>query len=155
MIIDHTFIRKWHTAEKTKSIRVKAVQSLFPDVLILQHVLLTTLEGNQRLSITNYVCLGDSGEPWQQSATALFKKYDPIDWDENGWIVMQPKPEYFREAYQVLDQDFSIHALWGEETPEGIIQSGCAGDYIVRDPNNHEDVWIVKQKTFENTYEIK
>lgn len=153
-------LTQWRSATKTKSIRAKLVTELI-DREVLPFVRLDTLEGFAEIGAHNYLCLGVAEEPWQQKPEKLFSAYTVEKQLADGWLVMSPKPGNAVEVIQVWDEKFSISALWG--TPAVIdpnigtehIQTGEMGDYIVRDPNNHKDVWIVKREIFDSTYEIK
>jgi hypothetical protein len=153
-------ITGWQSASKTKPIKAKPIQSLLSDEDVLTKFLLAALEGNQTLKANAIVCLGAAGDVWQQAPDRLLKKYKVTGFDENGWLICEPLPEHevdcFETELHTEPPGFSLKAKWGERQADGsFILFGEWGDFIVRDKNDHNDVWIVQKSLFLSTYEIK
>ena len=149
----------WQSAEKSATIHAMSSQVLLGSSSVLaDKLLLNTLEGNQQIG-NSMICLGATGDVWQQAPRKLLEKYTVTDVTVDGWLVCTSIPGVLSDVSEVLDQengnqDVYIPAQWGQDTPEGKIQMGKVGDFILRDPNNHDDVWIVARKFFLNTYKI-
>lgn len=151
----------WKTAKKTKPLKAKHMTAIMVDQSVAAKFLLSTLEGNQVLATDSFVCVGADDDAWQQSGTALFKKYNVTAADKDGWMVCTPKPEVAAEALEVLvtmttdSPDFEIVGQWGQKNEAGeLIQNGVVGDYLCRRPADNSDVWVVARKVFLNTYEF-
>jgi hypothetical protein len=151
-------------ATKTKCIKAKILSQIIVDPKGFDMLLLDTLEGLQAPIPTAMACIGiDTDDPWQQDQEKLFQKYTVIAVDDNGWLMCQPMPDNEREAFQVTPEmcypgnpTFRIVGQWGGEQPDGtFLQFGEAGDYILRDPDDPTDCYIVKKAIFESTYEWK
>ncbi|MCK9458496.1 MAG: hypothetical protein M0R80_02485 [Proteobacteria bacterium] len=146
------------TAKKTKSLQAKPMRALLTDPRVITKFLLDTLEGTQMLKANSMVCLGPCNDVWQQDNATLHKSYVPTHVDEEGWTTFEPKPEAIRDAcYIELNEtgEFYIKALWGDRQADGSFrQTGHSGDYIVRNRDNPDDVWIVKGSVWNRTYEF-
>ena len=172
MKLDLTKITAWNKCSKTKSIKAKPLRSLLIDENVFNKFLVNTLEGREPLALASIICLGEGGDIWQQTAKKLLSKYEVVDIDTDAWLICKPKDGNISECVEITDSvvrpnlDPAIHdnrqddgnyyilAQWGEETSEGNIQRCKAGDYILRDPNNISDVWIVARSFFLNTYSV-
>ncbi len=133
---------KWFHAKKTRPIwakRLEAAQTV------------KTLEGEENVSAGHYLCRGEAGDIWPQTEKELTKRYSSTDeMDAEGWRKYQPNPDAAGVMAQQIDHPFEVHAKWGK-------LSGKKGDFLVknyadREANNPEDVWIVDQKLFGQTY---
>lgn len=162
-----TDIKDWKVAKKTKSLRAKPLVNLLTDKSILNKLLLDTLEGKAMLCENSIVCIGDSGDVWQQTSQKLLKKYKVIDINENGWMVCEPYPDNSVDAFQVTfdittsSGEHYLRALWGEKFQDhellskyGPLQRFAEGDWILRNREDHNDVWVVRKKIFDNSYTI-
>lgn len=174
MRIDIKFIPKWDVARKSKGLKAKHVANIFPDASITDKILITTLEGNQKVSENSVICIGDFNDIWQQSVKKLLAKYDVVDIDENGWLICIPKSSGNNAVYCFeITQDFvdsllspDIHpnrqqdgnyyiiGQYGEKHDDGLRQSCIVGDFICQDLTNPDDTWVVMRKIFNNTYTI-
>ena len=169
-LIDTTQLT-WGLASKTKSLKAKHLSSLLVDPRVISRFLVETLEGKEQLNPNSMICIGDASDAWQQSPTKLLAKYDLKDIDSDGWYLFAPKPGNNSNCHEVTDADvinclqipklrekpgqpdFAIIGQYGEKTDYGLMQYGHLGDFILRDPNNPKDCWIVMRKIFLNTYE--
>lgn len=151
-------------ASKTKPIKAKALSSLLMcvDGSIVAKFLLDTLEGKQTLKVSSMVCLAETGEVWQQTSAKLLEKYMVVGIDPEGWLECQPKPENKVLASVIAENTcgpsgFSLIAQWGEEKiidgKQCFVQYGVAGDYVLTSTSDSNDLWIVKGKLFESTYQ--
>lgn len=150
-------ITTWGVAKKTKNLKAKPLISVMVDKSITNKFLIDTLEGREPLGDGAVICIGDSNDAWQQMPKKLIQKYDIVEIDADGWMICEPKPDNSVNCFEVhLDpgKDFYIIGLWGEETEEGPIQKGVSGDYICQNREEPEDVWIVRRKIFNNTYNV-
>ena len=150
----------WGRASKTKNILARPMSTLVIDSSITAKLVLETLEGKQKLNDKSMVCKGVASDFWQQTKDKLLSKYDVIDITDDSWMVCKPKPDNEVESIQIIsdmingERDFEIIGLWGIETPEGFIQNGEVGDYICRNLTDGNDVWIVKNFIFRNSYDF-
>lgn len=153
--------RHWRFAKKTKSIQAKPMSSVIVDRIAHRSWLIDTLEGSEPIDLANMLCLGEGGEPWQQTPLALLKKYNVTSIDDNGWLTCTPKPENEVEFFQLeklmlgMDQPefVYIQGMFGETVMGTPNLLRCkVGDYVCRQPHDHKDQWVVRQSLFENTY---
>jgi len=134
---------KWVHARKTRPIWAKLLESA-------QTV--KTLEGEEQVEAGHYLCRGEAGDIWPQTEKDLTRRYKATDeLDADGWQKYQPNPDAEGVMATQIDHPFSVEASWGKLT-------GKAGDYLLknfhdRDTAYPEDVWIVDQKLFQQTYE--
>lgn len=164
----------WKQATKTKAIFARPVNTLVNDIHFFSKLNLITYEGTQAIQEGSMVCTGLSKtDPWQQSPKKLLDKYTVTDVTPDGWLYCEPKldnlvnccqvvQEFFitPEASQNYDPYFQIYTKWGSEVypdgPEGgkkYLQNGELGDYICQSIVDPADVWIVKKKFFDSTYQ--
>lgn len=154
-------IKDWKIARKTGIILAKPINSIIVDKTVVSKFLISTLEGNESLDINTLMCLGSDNEPWQQIYARLLRKYDIVSIDENGWLVCSPKPDNRIEFFQWNDKiitktgEHYVKSIWGENfRTYGNCQRFSQGDYICRDIDNTNDVWVVRKKLFDTTYAI-
>lgn len=159
--VDASTITGWKIAKKTKSIRAKPLINLLVDRSVMGKFLLTTLEGTQGLGDGSVVCVGEAGDIWQQMPKKLLAKYNVSGIDAEGWMICDPLPDNSVECFQwndLIDTPSGEHylkALWGEKGGQfNSCQKFKVGDYFCRNRDDQTDVWVVRQKFFENTYSI-
>lgn len=155
----------WSRAKKTSQLRAKPIASIIQDPLILGVFKLETLEATEVLAAEAVLCIGPTGDVWQQSGKALLKKYTVISIDPAGYLVCEPKPEnevqFFELTKDLVGMDSGddsyvlIQGLYGE-TILGIpnLQKAKVGDFICRQVHDHNDQWVVQRKIFLNTYTV-
>lgn len=141
-------------AKKTRPIQAKPLSSVLVDASVISKFLIGTLEGKEPVTIANLLCVGEVGEPWQQSPKALLKKYDITNITAEGWLVCTPKPENEVEFY-FADKAGYIVGLWGE-TIDGVanLQAVAVGDAIARQTYDYNDQWVVRRNLFDATYSV-
>jgi hypothetical protein len=175
MKIDTRKIVDWKRATKTKPVKAKPLVNLLIDKAVVNKFLVNTLEGNEPLGDGVVICVGEAGDVWQQTPKKLLQKYNVTSIDNDGWMVCEPRPDNSVKCFQVLNaltlpcavvppdegmykaHDFYIHGLWGTTDPDFFgknVQWGDNGDYVCQSESDESDVWIVKKKIFENTYQI-
>jgi len=166
-------IIKWQIAKKTKNIKAKPLVSILVDKNVLNKFLVDTLEGKEPLGDGSIICIGESNDIWQQMPKKLLQKYNVIEIDDDGWMICEPKPDNSVECVEInndllpyiddvdiwaSEEKFFIIGLWGEELnildKRILIQRADIGDFICRNREEKNDVWIVKRKIFINTYNI-
>lgn len=160
-IIVSTASATWVKAKKTKGLIAKPARDLFDSFLLsLGKVLINTLEGEAIVDPEAVICVGPAGDIWQQSPANLFKKYNLVGLNANGWLVCEPKPENEVECFEFVGAAPGavtwIQGNWGK-TVEGVgerLQRIETGDRVCRNPNDHSDQWVVKGRLFVNTYEL-
>jgi len=168
------------TAQKTANIRAKPLAQVINDPHIFAKLTLETLEGQQAIQTHAgvFVCIGEALDYWQQDGEKLFKSYDVINVDDQGWLTCKPKPEAERNFTQIPEEigEFEIPAQWGKKLsaldrgPQPVtlkdeeletlftyehVQFGKPGDYVLQSQEDPFDFWIVKKALFENTYQVK
>jgi len=155
----------FRVAKKTKGLRAKPMVNLLVDKTVMSKFLVDTLEAKEPVHADAMFCIGESNDAWQQSAKNLLKKYTVDAIDAEGWLVCNPKAENSVEFAEItdagLDLDTSfgtagsgwIVGQWGE-TINGVqnLQRFKMDDFVVRNREDHSDVWIVARKIFLNTY---
>ena len=135
--------KMWFHAKKTRPIWVR---------LLEQDETVKTLEGDEEVPAGNYLCRGEAGDIWPQSAERLTAKYTLTDEvGEQGWRKCDPKPDAAGVMAAQVPHAFQVVAKWG-------LLKGKQDDFIVKNykerNNDHpQDVWIVDQALFEATYE--
>lgn len=151
----------WKVAKKVKSIRAKPTVNIMVDRSVLSKFVLTTLEAQEPLGDGSVICLGESGDVWQQMPKKLLAKYDVVDVDAEGWMHCMPKPDNSIECIQwtsainTHNGEHYVKAQWGAHyRTYGPCQTFGNGDYICRNRTDHSDVWVVRKKFFDNTYTI-
>jgi hypothetical protein len=150
----------WKPATKTKGLTAKHITALLVDCTARGMFLVDTLEGREPVGRDVMVCVGESGDVWQQTPSKLLKKYTIDSINELGWLVCTPRPENsvlcFEVTYDItLTESFYILGQWGEQTVDGFRQYGHVGDFICMNPDDRSDVWVVQRKIFLNTYTMK
>jgi len=136
-------IGRWFRARKARPIWAKRAE-------IDQTI--DTLEDAEQVQHGDYVCRGEDGERWPQSAERLEAKYVATnETDSEGLRKYIPTPDTEGVMAAQVHHAFTVHTNWG-------VLSGKAGDYIVknaseRDTDYPRDVWIVDQTLFRSTYE--
>jgi hypothetical protein len=110
-----------------------------------------TIEGNEEVSAGDFICKGEDGDVWPQSAESLLKKYlASEEVNEDGWRKYTPKPDADGVMAVRIDHRFEVTTSWGNLT-------GKPGDFLLKnfadkDTDFPEDVWIVDQNIFDSTY---
>ena len=110
-----------------------------------------TLEGLETVQAGHYLCKGEAGDIWPQTKTQLDKRYSPTDEVlSDGWRKYEPRPDAQGVMALQIEHPFSVDATWGQ-------LSGKPGDYLVKNFQDREvaypeDVWIVDQNLFRETY---
>lgn len=145
---------QWRRAKKTKGLRAKAMVNLIVDRSVVNKFLLDTLEAREPIGPSTMFCIGDAGDAWQQTPKALLKKYDVVNIDDDGWMVCQPKPDNEVQFFKSLNAQY-ITGHWGETVAGLLNQQWCkVGDFVLRNPDDITDVWVVQNNLFNNTYSI-
>lgn len=152
----------WQRAAKTQPIQAKHISTVLADKKILSGFLLNTLEGREPIGEDVMVCIGSAGEAWQQPARKLLQKYTITSITVDGWLICTPNDGVEVECFELVvpaelqNEPFGIVGQWGETLSNGTknVQFVKPGDYILRDPNEHSDVWVVQRSLFLNTYEV-
>jgi hypothetical protein len=133
----------WFHARKTRPIWARRLE---------QAERVTTLEGEEDVPAGTYLCRGEAGDLWPQTAERLEAKYLATDEvSADGWRKHLPHPDNTGVMAAGIDGAFAVTAQWGKLT-------GKPGDYLVknyddRDAPYPDDVWIVDASLFEATYE--
>ncbi|MFO1002342.1 MAG: PGDYG domain-containing protein [Planctomycetaceae bacterium] len=111
-----------------------------------------TLEGEEQVEAGHYLCRGEEGDIWPQTEKDLTRRYQAVDEvDADGWRKYQPNPDAEGAMAMQIHHPFSVKTSWGT-------LSGKPGDYLLknwhdRDTAHPEDVLIVDQTLFQQTYE--
>lgn len=159
-LLDSQDLRGWRKATKTKAILVKHLSAVLSDLQVSPQLLLKTLEGDQNLRPNAVICRGYEGEAWQQDVSTLLQKYEIRGCQNDGWWEAAPRSGNVVEAVQNLNPRGAIRviALWGTETQTSkgpvFFQNANHGDWILRNPDKRGDVWVVKGRLFDVTYEL-
>lgn len=134
--------RTWFHAKKVRPIRARK---------LVKDETVQTLEGPVEAKAGDFLCRGEAGEPWPQSAKSLHERYvETGEIDAEGWRQFTPRPDAEGVIAAKIDHPFTVMATWGQ-------LSGKAGDYLIkkfadRDAPDPVDVWIVDAKLFQATY---
>lgn len=134
----------WFHARKTRPIWAKRLDSA---------QMVKTLEGEEKVEAGHYLCRGEAGDIWPQTEKYLTRRYQITDeTDANGWRKCRPNPDAEGVMAIQIDHPFSVTTSWGT-------LSGKPGDYLVKNRHDRdlvypEDVWIVDQALFGQTYEV-
>lgn len=133
----------WFHAKKTRPIWVRKLD---------QDQTVDTLEGSLTARAGDYLCRGEAGEVWPQTAKNVEAKYTATEvMDAAGWRRYDPHPDAEGVMAAQVPHSFQVQATWG-------LLSGKAGDYIAKNFRDREaaypdDVWIVDQTLFRATYQ--
>lgn len=133
----------WFHAKKTRPIWAKRLESA---------QMVKTLEGEEQVEAGHYLCRGEAGDIWPQTEKDLARRYQTTnEVDADGWRKFRPNPDAEGVMATQIDHPFSVTTSWGTLT-------GKPGDYLLknwhdRDTTYPEDVWVVDQKLFRETYE--
>ncbi len=133
----------WFRARKTRPIWARLLTA--PETV-------ETLEGPESVPAGTYLCRGEAGDIWPQTAERLLAKYVATSTlSADGWQQYQPRPDAQGVWAAQITHPFTVHAAWGN-------LSGKPGDFLVRDFRDGAteypaDVWIVDAKLFAATYE--
>jgi len=106
-----------------------------------------TLEGPQKIKEGDIICKGVDGEYWVQPKSRLKDKYDlNKNYNSRGktpWEEWVPKGEKVK-AIQIDDKEsFNIGSMKGKKN-----------DWVLCDPENLSDKWIIDNNLFKKTYKI-
>lgn len=132
----------WVHVRKTKAIQARRLE---------RDETVTTLEGPVQAKAGDFLCRGEAGELWPQSAESLEKRYIATgDVTSDGWRVYAPQPDAEGALAAPVTHAFSVVATWGK-------LHGKAGDYVLKQFSDRGepyplDVWIVDQALFRATY---
>ena len=132
----------WFRARKISPIWVKEI----PNGQIVESV-----EGSVRVLEGDFLCRGDGGDLWPQSAKHLLAKYQPTDQlNSEGWTKYEPRLDQAGVLAAQVRHSFAI------DTERGRLR-GKAGDYLLKDDDDADAryprrLWIVDRKLFNATY---
>ena len=110
-----------------------------------------TIEGEEDVPAGAYLCRGDAGDIWPQTAESLESKYIATEqYDDAGWRKFAPHPDSEGVMAAQIERRFSVEAAWGT-------LNGKPGDFVLKNYGDREvaspdDVWIVDQELFRATY---
>jgi hypothetical protein len=127
--------------------------------IIVDAMRLQTREGPAIIDTDAVLCQGVSGEYWQQAQATIDKNYIPTGRILERWTQYDPRPDRIVDVHQVTAQEASaythIQGRWGSVI-DGIVnlQVIREGDWIGREPNDHANVWVIDNSTFDSTYGI-
>jgi hypothetical protein len=133
----------WFRAKKTRPIWARRLDEP-------QRV--RTLEGDEEVPAGAYLCRGEAGDVWPQTAERLLSKYVAVhETTTDGWQKYEPRPDSAGVWAARIGHPFEVQAAWGR-------LQGKPGDYLVKDFSDGDqpypaDVWIVDAKLFAATYE--
>lgn len=151
----------WRIGSKTRPIKAKPLINLLVDRTVTSKFLVDTLEGREPLGDGVVICVGESGDAWQQMPKKLLAKYKVAAIDAGGWMVCEPLPDNAVDVVEIspaqceTDGFFYIIGQWGATVgEEKNVQRGIAGDFVCRNRTDLIDVWVVKRSLFLNTYNI-
>jgi len=141
--------------KKVKGLKAKHMRDVLNDAVAAK-MLLNTFEGEQPVTMTNMYCEGEAGDAWQQTPAALVKKYNLTGITADGWLEFTPKPENEAEGFMWTGPAGYIRGQWGKTIGgETNLQAVKPGDWILRQPHDHTDVWVVNDRLFANTYAVQ
>ena len=135
--------RTWAHVRKTKAIRARRLD---------RDETVHTLEGPVEAKAGDFLCRGEAGEPWPQSAESVETRYTATnDATPDGWRLYAPRPDAEGALAAQVTHAFTVVATWGP-------LKGKAGDYVLKRFSDAkvpypEDVWVVDQALFRATYE--
>jgi len=135
----------WQVYAKTRPLKAK---------LLTEAQSVHTLEGILTYNAGDYLCKGEAGDIWGQTAESLHRKYivDVSELpDSEGWQKYLPNPESSKVMAAEIEHDFQVeHQDYGTMTGE-------SGDFLVKsyadkDLEYPTDIWIVKHQIFLEIY---
>jgi hypothetical protein len=135
--------KAWFHAKRVRPIWAKVLD---------QDQTVDTIEGPTKGKAGDYLCRGEAGEFWAQSAKQIAERYEKTDEvDAGGWRKYAPRPDNLGVMAAQVNHAFSVHAKWG-------VLAGKPGDYVLksftdRDAAYPDDVWVVDQALFQLTYQ--
>lgn len=164
-IID-TSRANWGLCKKTKGMRTKPMNEIFPDAETASQFTLSSREGPAVIDFSAVMCVGVSGDAWQQAPATIEKKYIAEGTDIQGWKRWLPKPEvevdYFEvDAHFLAEEGFFsdstiyLKGTWGSVI-EGVenLQSLQLGDFVCRQQHDHADQWVVRKAIYDSSYQV-
>lgn len=135
--------KRWFHARKTRPICARRLE---------HEQTVKTLEGDEVVPAGTFLCRGEAGDIWPQSAERLAAKYEATDEiDRDGWRKYVPHSDNQGVMAAQMSQPFVVQAKWGK-------LRGKPGDYLVKNYEDlgvahPEDVWVVDQQLFDARYE--
>jgi len=155
--------RAWRLARKTKPIwaRPVAPEEVGKSFQTADHGVVQAHAGY-------WLCAGSAGEPWFQSKDKIDSKYRPAGEQERRYEFDDARRRYQRFtphddtrnwAAQIEDPEIEGFFIQPNYPTDGPLYSP-AGGYVVKDyvddpySGDPNDVWLVQQTLFENTYEL-
>jgi len=102
--------------------------------------------GQKDPSKAPWLSQGIEGEQWPQDRGNIDKKYKETSQTKNGWTYFEPSGPPVEVSQ--IDRPFEVQASWGR-------LEGKAGDWVVRNPQNPKDVWLIDNDIFEKTYKVE
>lgn len=132
----------WFHARKTRPIWVRR---------LVKDEKIATMEGVLQGKAGDFVCRGEQGEFWPQSANEVERKYVATDQIKGGWQRYDPRPDAEGIMAAPVPHAFEVQATWGR-------LAGKAGDFVAKNFRDRAvdypaDVWIVDRALFRRTYE--
>lgn len=133
---------KWFHAKKTRPIWVKRIEAA---------ATVKTLEGEVPVNAGHFLCRGEAGDIWPQTEKDLNKRYASTEEvDSDGWRKYTPHADAQGVMAIQIDHPFEVQTKWGK-------LSGKQGDFLIKNYGDAEtaypdDVWLVDQKLFGQTY---
>src|SRR5207253_896299 len=109
--------QSWFHAKKVRPIWVRQLD---------KEETVKTIEGNEQVPAGHFLCRGEAGDIWPQTAKSLHEKYQPAqEVSADGWHKYIPRPDNQGVLAAKVPHAFVVHAKWG-------MLSGKAGDYVVK-----------------------
>lgn len=108
---------RFGTAKKTRPIRARPINTILDKSCptVYESLLLDTLEATQPIKPGSMICWGEAGDVWQQSSKKLHDKYQPMEMDEDGFVVFVPKdgPDSVMNSFQVVADQHQVGEYGG------------------------------------------
>ena len=133
----------WFHAKKARPIWARRVQ---------REQVVQTLEGPEKVAADDFLCRGEAGDVWPQSAEGLDARYTATgEVDAEGWRKYEPRTDAEGVCAARVDHPFCVWSARGR-------LDGKAGDYLAKNYGDREepfpqDLWIVDAELFRATYE--
>lgn len=86
-------------------------------------------------------CMNENGDIWKEISTAFFKHYEATEFDNDGWLICNPKSREL-EYYQA-DESGTVS---GRNHSKSFYSSG---DFVIRNADDIFDQWVISKKLFE------